>query len=325
MTDQGSDSLREQRRLNRERRRDMLRERRRQQRIKHCQNMRHADKSWLGIGIIVVGLVWLLRVLDVPMPDWIFTWPSLLVVAGIFSGLASRFRNMGSLVLIVIGLVFLARNSVWPNTDLTKYIVPVLLIFVGFVFLVKRHDWEKRAEWVRRHHPDWEKWHEKGYCEADRDEAGIPRGPGPAAHAGNSGRSPEQGVESGEAGTGGIFGGNTRQQAADDWIDITTILGGARRTVISKNFRGGDLTNICGGTILDLTHADINGIAVIDVVGLWGGVKVAVPPNWEVRMNVTHLMAGTEDRRRSKGADPEKILVFTGTLLMAGIEIADTA
>lgn len=314
MTEQERFSFREQRRAEKDKRRRMHLERHAQQRVNRCQNMEHSNKSWFGIGIILVGVVWLLNVLGTPMPGWIFTWPVLLVVMGLFSGLASRFRNMGSFVLILIGLAFLARNSIWPDIELVKYVWPVLIIFLGIVFLLKRHHWDKKEALFRQQHPEWKSlhdmWHHHHY-QADN----LNRPP----HHGAEGASTAPPFEEKESHARSTD--NTSAPSGEDWIDITTLLGGTRRTVISKNFRGGDLTNICGGTVIDLTHADIQGMAVMDVVAVWGGIKVIVPPNWEVRLNVNHLMGGSDDHRRSAGHDPNKVLVFTGTVLMAGIEI----
>jgi predicted membrane protein len=295
--------------------------------------MRHSNKSWIGIGIILIGVVWLLHVLGTPMPEWIFTWPSLLIVLGLFSGLASGFRNMGSFVLLFIGLVFLARNSIWPDVDMEKYFWPVLIIFLGIIFLFKRRHWDKKREWFLQQHPEWKDWHDQWHHQW-RDphrEGRWPLGPKPvspsAPPAGQNWQQNEEEVK--KEGQGGFYTEHRtperRQTPQEDWLDVTTIFGGARRHVISKSFKGGDITNICGGTEIDLTHADIQGTVIIDVVAIWGGIRVAVPPNWQVRMNVTHLMAGTDVRRGNDAQmqDPNKVLVFTGTVLMAGIEIRD--
>lgn len=324
MTEQERQSFRAQRFQERAGRRKDRIERMAQQRAAHCQNMEHANKSWLGVGIIVVGMVWLLNVLGVPMPTWLFTWPVLLIAAGLFSGLASGFRNNVSIILILIGGAFLARNSIWPEVDISRYVWPIVIILIGIMFLVKRRHWDKKEEWLKQHDPEIrhlrERWGNKfGPEQQEPHSYSAPEGnvmsgqdmEDPAAAKGSDDRF------------GGVYSNTTRQRTGDDWIDITTLFGGAKRTVISKDFKGGDVTNICGGTELDLTHADIQGMAVIDVVGMWGGIKVAVPPNWEVRLNVTHLMAGTDDRRRNKGQDGNKVLVFTGTMLMAGLEITD--
>lgn len=325
MTEQDRFSMREERRRNFEDRRKMHFERHAQQRLARCQGNHQPNKSWIGVGIILVGIVWLVNVFGAPMPEWVFTWPVLLIAIGLFTGLASRFHNFGSIVMIFIGLAFLARDSIWPDVDVVKYLWPVLIIGFGITFLFKRHYWEKRERMFRQQYPEWKnienKWHqwnepstkEKAESQNTPFTSSTPSFQDDPPSPGSTGMKNEQapGMD------------NSSTQLNDDWIDITTIFGGSRRNVISKNFRGGDLTNICGGTIIDLRHADLNGTAVIDVVGIWGGIKIVVPPNWEVRLNVTHLMAGTDDRRGSVSHDPGKVLILTGLVLMAGIEISE--
>lgn len=303
-------------------------------RIRNCHHMKHSRKGWLGVGIILVGILWLANVMGAPLPDWLFSWPMLLVAIGLFSGLASGFRNMGSVVMIFIGLVFIARNHFLPDVALDRYLWPVILIFVGVLFLVKRHSWEEHRDWGRQRMEDklrdivkerrkwpqssWEGPHGFGSREEvpPSEEAVTP--PKEAAYAEARPEPPAPPANGPH---------QEKWSHAEDWLDVTTVFGGAKRHVISKNFKGGDLTNLCGGTVIDLTHADIQGTVVIDLVAIWGGIKLAVPPNWQVRMNLTHLMAGTDDRRMNKApvADPNKILVITGTVLMAGIEISDHA
>lgn len=298
-------------------------------RARNCHNMKHSRKGWVGVAIILVGVAWLLNVMGVDMPAWIFSWPMLLVVLGLFSGLASGFRNMGSVIMIFIGLVFLGHNFFWPDKDLERYIWPIVIIFVGILFLLKRRGWEDRKEWGQQwfaeNHPHW-----KGFSPGHspwQGPSGPENHPPPPSQAPplppTEGNAPltSQGHEA------KIPVDQGKPPGGEDWLDVTTIFGGAKRHVISKNFRGGDLVNVCGGTVIDLTHADIHGTVVIDVVAMWGGIKVAVPPNWQVRLNLTHLMAGTDDHRvhRNQEQDPDKILVFTGTVLMAGIEISDFA
>jgi len=323
---QDRDSLREDARQQRLHRKKERWEHHLERRMRNCHNMKHSRKGWLGVGIILVGVTWLANVMGAPIPDWLFSWPTLLVALGLFSGLASGFRNMGSVIMIFIGLVFIARNHFLPDVPLDRYVWPVILIFVGILFLVKRHSWEERRDWGRQR---MEEYNQKLRDFAKERRRWAP-GPWDAQQAAGPGEPPtpppppvschgDVPVEKAAA--------EEKWNEAEDWLDVTTIFGGAKRHVISKNFKGGDLTNLCGGTVIDLTHADIQGTVVIDLVAIWGGIKLAVPPNWQVRLNLTHLMAGTDDRRMNKApvADPNKVLVVTGTVLMAGIEISDHA
>lgn len=338
------DSLRESKNRIREERWRMRLERHAERQKQHCENMHHAHKEWIGIGVIVVGGVWLLNVLGIPVPSWLFSWPMLLVAIGLFTGIASRFHNFGSFILILIGLAFLTRNFFWTSIDLGKFIWPIVVIIFGILFLLKRRGFESRRDWFMEQHPEWEdkwkgheywhqRWHERWQqpewtatnqgSSSDETKAGQrPDEPVTNVKEEVSSRKSEEKQESFGAET--VF--NSRKNSSiDDWLEVTTVFGGVRRMVISKNFKGGDLVNICGGSEIDLSRADINGTAVIDITNIWGGIRIAIPPNWQVRTNLTHIMAGVDESKRTKSQiqDPNKVLILTGVILMAGIEIRD--
>ncbi len=111
-------------------------------------------------------------------------------------------------------------------------------------------------------------------------------------------------------------------EGGEDYFDLTTVFGGNKRKVFSKNFQGGETTCIFGGTDIDLSQADINGTVVIDVVQLFGGVKLIVPSNWELKSEVTAILGGVDDKRNSPQAyGSGKKLVLTGFVMFGGIDI----
>lgn len=109
----------------------------------------------------------------------------------------------------------------------------------------------------------------------------------------------------------------------DDFVESTSIFGGAKKNIISKNFKGGDLINIFGGTELDLTRADFTGTAVIELTTIFGGTKLIVPSNWTVRSEVVTIFGGMEDKRNLQTLtdNPERLLLLKGTVIFGGIEI----
>jgi predicted membrane protein len=108
----------------------------------------------------------------------------------------------------------------------------------------------------------------------------------------------------------------------DDYMDLSSIFGGTKRRIFSKTFKGGQITNIFGGTELDLSQADIEGNVVIDTVTLFGGIKILVPANWEVKSNITAILGGVDDKRMTSSTyAPNKKLVLTGTCSFGGVEI----
>ena len=114
----------------------------------------------------------------------------------------------------------------------------------------------------------------------------------------------------------------TDEAGGDERIDITSIFGGSKRRIFSKNFKGGQITSIFGGSDLDLTHADLEGTAVIDVVSVFGGVKLLVPANWEVRSDITAILGGVDDKRKDPSVlTPTKKIVLTGFCMFGGVDI----
>ena len=111
--------------------------------------------------------------------------------------------------------------------------------------------------------------------------------------------------------------------AGADRVDVTAILGNIKKVVVSKNFKGGDLTTFLGGAELNLSQADINGRIRIDVTTFMGGAKIIVPASWDVQSDMVAVFGGVEDKRdlRPVNVDPKKVLVLDGMCLFGGIEI----
>jgi len=111
--------------------------------------------------------------------------------------------------------------------------------------------------------------------------------------------------------------------STDDIIDSTCIFSGTKKIIISKNFKGGDLVSIFGGTELDLSQADMTRPSVIEITTIFGGTKLIIPSNWEIKSDVVNVFGGIEDKRKMQTitGNPEKILYLKGTVLFGGIEI----
>ena len=111
--------------------------------------------------------------------------------------------------------------------------------------------------------------------------------------------------------------------STDDYINATSVFGGTKKNILSKNFKGGNITNIFGGTEIYLGQADINGTAVIETTTIFGGTKLIIPSNWTVRSQAAVIFGGIEDKR-SVTATPdgtEKVLLIKGTVMFGGVDI----
>ncbi|MBL7739886.1 MAG: hypothetical protein JNK14_11735 [Chitinophagaceae bacterium] len=113
------------------------------------------------------------------------------------------------------------------------------------------------------------------------------------------------------------------EYSKDDIIDSTNIFSGTKKVVLSKNFKGGDLTNIFGGCEIDLTQADMPESAVIDITAIFGGATLILPSNWAVKTDSVTIFGGISDKRKFPNV-PEtasKTLILDGTIIFGGVEI----
>jgi predicted membrane protein len=109
----------------------------------------------------------------------------------------------------------------------------------------------------------------------------------------------------------------------DDIIDSTCIFSGSKKVILSKNFKGGDIVNVFGGSEVDLMQADINGTAVLEVTAIFGGATLIVPSNWSIKSEAVTIFGGISDKRKFAAlSEPStKTLVLKGTMIFGGMEI----
>jgi predicted membrane protein len=109
-----------------------------------------------------------------------------------------------------------------------------------------------------------------------------------------------------------------------DYLDDISILGGGNKKIQSQNFKGGRITAIFGGSEYDFKTAQIsqNG-CVIDVFTMFGGSKLIVPEDWEVKSDVLSVFGGFTDKRSAKPSDgiSAKTIMIKGFVMFGGIEV----
>ncbi|HEX7879629.1 MAG TPA: LiaF domain-containing protein, partial [Candidatus Eisenbacteria bacterium] len=105
----------------------------------------------------------------------------------------------------------------------------------------------------------------------------------------------------------------------------TAVMGGVLHREPAQLFQGGSLTAIMGGVDYDLSQATgIEPDAAVDVFAFWGGIDMAVPPNWRIDMRVTALLGGiTDSRSPSPAGLTGPTLVVRGIVMMGGLDIKD--
>ena len=251
-------------------------------------------KKVVGSAILVIGLALLAKQMGAELPRWMFSWPMLLIVIGIASGIKHQFKNATWIILILIGAVFLTERIV-PELSVTQFTWPIILIGIGVFFIFGRGFKSNDCRRNKR----WENEYNKYQNTSDFSYAETPKNEEPVAQKAKY------------------------QPTGEEYIDSMSVFGGTKKNILSKNFKGGDVTNIMGGAELNFYHADINGVVVLDIVQVFGGTKIIIPPTWDVVSEMAAIFGGIDDKRSLTQVLPDKskVLVINGTSIFGGIEI----
>lgn len=108
----------------------------------------------------------------------------------------------------------------------------------------------------------------------------------------------------------------------DSLIQATAIFASLERSVISNDFRGGDISAIMGGCDLDLRQSALQGDAVLNTFAFFGGISIKVPTDWIVVVQGTPILGGFE--QRTAPAPPgSKRLIIKGSAILGGVDITN--
>lgn len=245
-------------------------------------------KAIVGLLLIVIGLVILATKLNYFfLPSWVFTWPVFLIALGLFIGFRHNFRKMSWLVLVIIGGVFLLNDLV-AGFNLQFYFWPTLLIGIGLWVILK-----PKGRYTRR------------MAQAQRQyQVSNPTNESPSDEDINS----------------NTFNNNS---STEDYLDSVAIFGGVKKNIISKNFRGGEVVSVFGGTELNMSRADLQQPAVLEATQIFGGTTLIIPANWEVKSEAVAILGGIDDKRpiMPSGYDPNKVLIIKGFSMFGGLQL----
>lgn len=247
---------------------------------------RRSDGSiFAGVILVLVGGALLLRNTGFPLPYWLFSWPMILIAVGVYSGFKSNFTNNGWLIMIAVGGFFLA-DKIFTNLSLAPYFWPVLIIAVGLIFILrpKTHSWSDRRVY------------EQNFSSTQNVTAVWEK----------------TGTE-----TSASFDSN-------DFVDVKSVFSGVQKNILSKNFQGGKITSVFGGSDIDLTQAELKGRVTLRFEVVFGGVKIVVPPHWTVYNELEGVFHGVDDKRKFNQTgtiDTEKVLILKGSVVFGGVEI----
>lgn len=239
----------------------------------------------LGVIFFCAGLALLAYKMGAPLPDWLFTWPMILIVIGLAIGVKDGFQNPGGWILLLIGTVFLADESI-KGFDAHRFIGPIILIGVGLMIIFRP---SRRR---RRGFAGCTGQHKKSDLIKEKFQEGISLG--------------------------------TAGQSDEEYLNINSVFGGVKKFIVSKNFKGGSVVTFMGGAELNLQQADIQHPIILELNNVFGGTKLVVPSNWDIKSEVTAIFGGVDDKRNLSALAPEpgKTVLIQGASIFGGIEIS---
>lgn len=219
-----------------------------------------------GLVILIIGGVLLLRAIGFWFPSWVFSWPMVLIVIGLVISAKHNFQSGFGVGLLLVGGFFLIKKNFGFPFEVEPYLIPTGLIIFGLYLILKR------SRDKERFNEDFFRNFQKG-----ADKMGV---------------KDQEGSHSSTQ--------NYVYNDAGDIISAQALFTGIQKRVLSKNFKGGKASAIFGGTEIDLSQADLAPGAMLNIEVAFGGVKLVVPPHWDLQINVTNMFAGVEDKRDRK-------------------------
>jgi len=278
------------------------------------------SRNIVGAIVIIVGIFLLLNNLNLGdwFPDWLFSWPTILIIIGLVIGVNSQFQKKSAIILLIIGGASLISRMM--RTDFGSVTVPIIIISLGIYFIMSK----RKPPMVPPAYPnppqnpyDWDK-----RVNSPTDTPADATAPDAEAKPFNEQYGPSQ-QASPNAQAFGNKDNSSFHQSFEDSLNLNTIFAGQKKVIYSKQFRGGNLTNVFGSIELDLTKADIQQAIVIDTFQLFGSARIIIPPHWTVFSNVASILGSVDDRRFQTiyNPDTDKKIYITGTCILGNLTI----
>jgi len=113
---------------------------------------------------------------------------------------------------------------------------------------------------------------------------------------------------------------------SEDHLNVSALFSGIKRTILSKDFKGGKINNLFGSTELDFSNADLTGSATLDISQAFGETTITVPNDWRIETNLSQLFAVVDDYRNNvyQTKKSDKVLVIKGGSVCASVEIQNS-
>ncbi len=80
-----------------------------------------------------------------------------------------------------------------------------------------------------------------------------------------------------------------------------------------------------GGAEINPMQADIQHPVILEVNNIFGGTKLIIPSNWDVKNEISAVFGGVEDKRSFNNSVPDsnKKILLKGSCVFGGIEVTN--
>jgi hypothetical protein len=255
-----------------------------------------------GLVLIIIGAIILLKSLGAIAPfDVDLSFPVIMIAVGVIVGMRSRFRSPAWIILVLIGVANAIPEFRIGRMESDELAVAIAFILIG-AYVMRRRRWQQNTEGTPM---PWQNW-----------QPGSPSYGSASSHI--SGESTTFNDDKARASS------SASALEPPYMINAFALFAGRKEMITSKNFQGGRVSAIFGGTTLNLMNADSSAShIVLDVTAALGGVEITIPSHWELVNEVDAIFGGVEDARMMRTAPTEssKTLVIRGFCLMGGVEI----
>lgn len=252
----------------------------------------------------VLALLFSCGALPMACKPIIFSWQMLVILIGVI-GLFVPHKFFGGLFLALIGGFFMLlefndalsflRGHIWA---IIVIIVGLSVIFQPFFHMRRFHKWHNRAERIKNL-PDGQRFEL-----FDRYRH--------IHHKYGSGRCYRR--------RGTVW----RSSSSDGRMEYNTVFGGMQETISVKDFKGGEINCVFGGTELDFSDAQLaEGVHTLEVNSVFGGVVLYIPVDWCVEVRQSQVFGGFRDNRPKPAfeVDEKRMLILEVTSVFGGGEI----
>lgn len=272
-------------------------------------------KNWVGIFLIVIGLLWLVDNFDFspfnfPIHRVFFSWHTFMIIVGAII-ISNNSRSFWGYIILGYGIVgTLHKIPFFPFSHLLTFnnLWPIVIILLGIWMILninERRNLQQNKNDVlfsRGGQENSEFW-KKHFNEKTKEKFNY-----------------------GETNNQSNFSSSNKTYEADI-IDEAAVFTSSKSFVTSQNFRGGKVSAVFGSVELNLTRAKLaQGENILDISSVFGSVELRVPPEWKIITNVSAAFGGFEDKRYlsfSTQPNTDSLLIIKGSVVFGGGELSN--